>query len=371
MRIRYGWTVRQSEKIYFYALFRLRKEQMKKKWVTEISKSYRGGTLSSEEKAAVKRVWGNIPVDDKWFIMYNSIKREGSSHFDARYLPLNIHYCFIDEWFSSARKAVTVDDKNMYDLYFHDIRRPKTVFRKIKDRIMDENYKPITLEQAVQLCKNQKTVIIKPTVVKSGGKGIEFWKEEDGENTLIDILNMNSSLIVQEVIGQHPALASLHKESINTVRLMTCFFDGKMEVLSTIVRFGVGESRVDNAASGGMFCGVKEDGSLRKYAYNEYCQVFEKQPQGTVFADCKIPNFERCKELVLELSNRFVSNFRLISWDLSIAEDGEPVLIEMNLTYGDTHIHQLANGPLFGDKTEQVIAQALGNKRFRRYRHLL
>ena len=44
---------------------------------------------------------------------------------------------------------------------------------------------------------------------------------------------------------------------------------------------------------------------------------------------------------------------------LALAIDGEPVLIEVNLAYGGLFFHQIANGPVFGDLTKDIITEAL------------
>ena len=56
-----------------------------------------------------------------------------------------------------------------------------------------------------------------------------------------------------------------------------------------------------------------------------------------------------------------VSFSRLISWDFAIDENGEPMLIEMNISYGELDFHQLCNGPIFGDKTEDVLNEVFDN----------
>ena len=45
----------------------------------------------------------------------------------------------------------------------------------------------------------------------------------------------------------------------------------------------------------------------------------------------------------------------MISWDIAIGEDELPVLIEANLYFGQLDFHQLNNGPLFGEDTEEIL----------------
>ena len=82
------------------------------------SKQYQ---LSRQNKKDIKRVWGNVKQDSDWQRFYNSIVREENNGFDARYIPLDVQYCFIDDWFNNTKVALAIDDKNMYDLYFHDV----------------------------------------------------------------------------------------------------------------------------------------------------------------------------------------------------------------------------------------------------------
>ena len=58
-----------------------------------------------------------------------------------------------------------------------------------------------------------------------------------------------------------------------------------------------------------------------------------------------------------------VPHFRLVSWDIAIDSVGQPVFIEMNPAYGELDFHQLNNGPIFGEDTEEVLEEVFGKKR--------
>jgi hypothetical protein len=57
------------------------------------------------------------------------------------------------------------------------------------------------------------------------------------------------------------------------------------------------------------------------------------------------------------LAPRISSITRLCSWDIAIGQDGDPVLVEANLSFGEVDFHQMCNGPIFGDLTEAVLAE--------------
>ena len=319
------------------------------KWKKEKSKNYPLDRLS------VKKVWHGIRMNKAWLKFYNNIEREGNNNFDARYLPLDIQYCFIDDWFNDTQTALLLDDKNMYDMFFYDINQPKTIARIISRSFFDENYADLSIEQVIDRCSKQQKVIMKPTVGTSGGSGIVFWNVDEGLDILKKFLLEHDNYVIQEVIRQHAEISKIYAESINSIRIVTCHYNGKTEVLSAVIRMGVNGNKLDNASQGGLFCGINEDGTLKKYAYTKKGDAVTVHPQGAVFSDCHIPSFDKCKELVIKLSNRFLRIAKLISWDLAVDEEGNPVLIEVNLCYGGTDIHQIANGPLYGDKTEEIL----------------
>lgn len=307
------------------------------------------------DKAAIKKVWNGIYVDSIWSRYYNGIERETKGSFDARYIPLDMEACFIDDWFNNTNAAQAIDDKNMYDMYFHDVNMPKTVGRIINHSYFDENYLAISIDKLLERCLLAQHVIMKPSVGSMAGHGIVFWNEEEGIEVLKKLLLEHDNYIIQELIHQHDEINKIYSQCVNSIRIVTCHFKGKTEVLSAVIRIGQGGNKLDNASQGGLFCGINEDGTLKKYGYSKYGETCTVHPQGAVFSECRIPNFEKCKKLVIDLSNRFLRISKLISWDLAVDENGEPMLIEVNLCYGGTDIHQIANGPLFGDKTEDVV----------------
>ena len=307
------------------------------------------------DKKAIKKIWNGIYVNSVWSRYYNGIERETKGSFDARYIPLDLEACFIDDWFNNTNAALAIDDKNMYDLYFHDVNMPKTVGRIINRSFFDENYYTITIDTLLDRCSLAKHVIMKPSVGSMAGHGIVFWNEAEGLDSLKKFLLQHDNYIIQELIHQHEEINKIYSQSVNSIRIVTCNFKDITEVLSAVIRIGQGGNKLDNASQGGLFCGINEDGTLKKFGYSKYGETYTVHPQGAVFAECRIPNFDKCKELVVNLSNRFLRISKLISWDLAVDEKGEPTIIEVNLCYGGTDIHQIANGPLFGDKTEEVL----------------
>ena len=143
---------------------------------------------------------------------------------------------------------------------------------------------------------------------------------------------------------------------------MTFYYNDEVHVLSSVLRMGRDGARVDNASSGGIFCGIDADGTLKECAYDTKGNRWTQHPQGTIFKGLKITGYEKCCELVKSLAGRFCTTSKLLSWDLAVGEDGEPVVIEVNMTFGQVDFHQMCNGPIFGELTGEVLSQVFAPK---------
>lgn len=317
--------------------------------------NFSGYHLTNKNREEIDKIWHGIGVDTDWFCFFNSIKREDNKDFDARYIPMDFSYAYLHPYFNDTYAAEVIDDKNLYDLTFKGFTMPRTICRIIDNVVMDADYRAISMREASNLCKSEGQVIVKPSDIqcfKGGGGGIRFINADEDA---YDVLQQYNNCIVQEVLKQHEALASLHKESLNTIRMVTLNDKGIPQMLSAVVRIGVKDNKIDNASAGGIFCGIHEDGRLMKYAYNRKGDLFERHPDGAIFEKCVIPNYNRCIEVVKELSFRFVKFARLVAWDLAIREDGEPVVIESNMPYSGIDLFQIVQGPLFGDRTIEIV----------------
>ena len=294
------------------------------------------------------------------YTVYNKYINEGFEIID--YIPDDFYYCYADTYFTNYHTSIKIDDKNMYDLYFHDINMPKCVLRKINGALMTYNYDIIDLQDAVDLCMKYDRIVIKQSLNSDGGKGVKFIDDcfLQKEN-LITIIENNDNFIVQEFIEQHSVLAEFNPESINTIRIMTLFFDGKVIVLSSVLRMGVNGAKVDNASSGGIVCGINNDGSLKHVAFDANANIYNKHPQGKEFSGVSIPSFGSCVEIAKKMALRFINYTRLISWDFSVDTRGIPILVEANFTGGQLDFHQLCNGPIWGSKTREILTEVMNN----------
>lgn len=321
--------------------------------------------ISSKNFASIKKFyssWG-IKVDKKWFDLFNTLNSNKQNKIEY-YIPHNIYYSEIDSYYSEVRKAGFYDNKILYDVYFHDIKQPNTIIRKYlpdngggKEPIyLDKQYNIISREDAIKICESHEQLIIKPATYSSGGSGIKFYDSKK-DHSIASLLDSSNILVVQEVIKQHERLNYLHVDSVNTIRIITLILNNKVNILSCVLRMGQGGAKVDNASSGGIFCGIEASGQLKNIAYDCNGVIYNKHPQGAIFEEVVIPNFEKCKELVKKLAPRISSITKLCSWDIAIDCTGNPILIEANFSFGEVDFHQMCNGPIFGDLTENILTE--------------
>lgn len=166
----------------------------------------------------------------------------------------------------------------------------------------------------------------------------------------------NKDFIVQEPIKQSKDLSIVHPQSVNTIRTMS-YFDGKeVRILSSILRMGVKDSKVDNESSGGVSCGITNEGVLKRYTRLANGKTFDGHPDEFKTEGHKINNYSKILDTIKE-SHKLIPYFKLISWDFSIDEDGNPVMIEYNTSWCGINFHQFNNGPLFGDMTDEILKE--------------
>ncbi len=299
-------------------------------------------------------------IDYRYYDLYNSVRREGEPLY--QYLPDSFYQAFVDEYFTNPQHSAPCDDKNMYDMYFHDLKRPVTVFRKIDGLLLDANYGALTLKQVVDKCRDCGEVVLKPAKFSAGGRGILFWNAEtDSPDKIAEYLQNTRFVICQEIIKQHHELNRLSPNSVNSIRMMTVVFNDEAHLLSSVLRMGSNDARVDNFTNGGIASGIKPNGQLRNVAYDVCANKYERHPLGTAFESVTIPSYSQCVDTVKVLARRFATVSRQISWDFAIDESGQPLIVEFNLTRGGMDVHQLCNGPIYGSMTKDVLKDVFSN----------
>lgn len=321
-------------------------------------------------KKQIDSRWHNSKIDYRWFDFYYTfcLKYRGEFSDDiSLFVPLDFFFCQCEPYFNHPLDGISYSDKNMNDMHFPEIEQPKTILRYIDGLFFDSSYSIISKRDAHSLLESTGQCVIKPATDSGGGKGIFFFDDKK-DYDFDSIFTGTKNIIVQELFHQHPSLKLLHEASVNTIRVVSLVWNGQVLILSSVVRMGMNNKQVDNLSAGGMYCGINDQGRLAKNAFANYKgamdSVYTQHPNsGVVFENYEIPNFDKVIDAIKSVALRYCRIGKMIAWDFSIDERGNPVMIETNMCGVDNSYFQMANGPVFGDLTDQIIEAVKNNPR--------
>ncbi len=237
------------------------------------------------------------------------------------------------------------NDKN-YWYCFDD----KVSFNKLFKKFMKRDclYLDNNLDEFKKFIKDKKEIMVKP-IDGDGGFKVEKIKVniKDAEKIYNQLIENNQTL-VEEVVVQHKDMASLYKNSVNTIRMFTFYKDGKGYFLQALLKIGNG-GVIDNFCGGGMYAFVDDKGKVLVPAIDQDDNLFSVHPiTKKEIVGFQIPLFEEAKKMVCEAS-LVVKEVAYVGWDVAITSDG-PVLIEGNCYPGVFQIR-----PSMSEKKEGIL----------------
>ena len=368
-------SVKSNIKKYSIEFLKNREKRNRAKyWVGLADNNSKNDLLTPNMKKEIHEYWHKyyketkIPFSYSFFNFYF----DKTGIYDVKFVPDDIYYTYIDPFFNDWSAAKYIDNKCLYNRLFSSnidmlnkgdskIKQPVCIANRINDTWIINDV--LSNESDVlDSCSYYKEVVIKQATDSEGGHGVFFNKGTDREGIKESIKSIDTDIIIQEPIIQHCKLSKLNPSSVNTIRILTLLADNEVRHLSSIIRMGIGGSRVDNASSGGITCGIDEEGKLKKYAYSASGVKYECHPStNIIFDNYEVPGYKKALDLVYKLAV-YLPLFRLISWDIAIDENANPILLEANLKYGELDFHQLNNGPIFGDRTEKILNMVFSNE---------
>lgn len=127
--------------------------------------------------------------------------------------------------------------------------------------------------------------------------------------------------------------------------------------LSYCIAYGKSAADRDNIYFGGISIGVNSDGTLMETAFSEYGEILDKHPDsGVVFKNYKVDGADGGIQKMVIKCHEKLPWLGFLSWDLSIDDTNNVVLIEVNTTGQSAWFPQMVNGkPLFGENTGKIL----------------
>ncbi|MBC5622419.1 sugar-transfer associated ATP-grasp domain-containing protein [Butyricimonas hominis] len=314
-----------------------------------------GGGLkisSKEYKNQIRPFWAKYGLcpSKYWFSLYCA----PSGKLNPLYIPDDIYYSKIIPYFNRLNFRRPYVDKGFYDVLFPELKQPSLLVKNMGGYYYNSSFQMISRQEVETLLGQCDSFVMKPSIDSGSGRAIFFYdsKTESRDVVKEKLDEYEKDFVVQEVVPQHSVLSAIHENSLNTVRIISFLFKGQVYILSSILRMGAGGSRLDNVSAGGFACPVYPDGQLYDKAVNRKSEWVAKHSNGTVFAEVRIPFYDRLIE-TLKSAHKKLPYFGIIGWDFSISPEGEPVMIEFNVVPG---MNQISCGPTFGDITAEVLS---------------
>ena len=110
------------------------------------------------------------------------------------------------------------------------------------------------------------------------GNGIEKLRTADWPDAekLLAYLKEKGLDVLEEPLAQHPDMARLHPQSVNTMRIVTDRVGDTVHIAYIVLKIGRGDGFCDNSGQGGVICRVDEKtGKICSVATDDYFNVYE------------------------------------------------------------------------------------------------
>ena len=318
--------------------------------------------LTKSEKKELISYWkqyGHKPNFKFARFMYNVSKIK-----DPRFLEEAVFYCKVNPVLCDFKLNMAWEDKNFYDIHFAGEPFPETIVHNIHGCFYDKKYRIINKEEAMQLIRQYDSVVIKPSLDTGGGKNVKLLRNF---NFLEQVLNeFGSDFIIQKVIKQHKTLEYLNDTSINVFRLNTMRVDGEIISFKPYLRVIANDMEgVEKAGYGlnigldnQLVIGLDQNLKLMDKAFFYNGVATNRCLNGRQFEGMQIPGCDLMIDLAKRLHKRLMyADFA--SWDITIDENGEPVVIELNLGNPGGLVYQYCYGPFLGEYTDSILKKTL------------
>lgn len=266
--------------------FEIRTSDVKAR-VKRIGGGYNGA--DEEFRKTVVRYWRKYGVHPKkvWYDLFC----DGMDAYDPRFIPDPVWFHDIVPYFNCTLYSPAYADKGIYNRLLPDVKKPETVAKRTAGHYYNgDGERPVTREEAERLCAREEHLIVKPSGGTKGA-GILFYDRDDKDSLRIPAIfdAMGGGFVAQRLVKQHPDLARLNPNTLNTVRVISFRFKGEVYILSALLRIGGKNARVDNVSAGGFACPVRLDGQLYDKAVNRRSEWVDETPNGIKLSTIRVP----------------------------------------------------------------------------------
>lgn len=341
-----------TAKLFYHKFLRLKKSNIFKKQMKNLVEDAGIPPLTREEETKLKDYWkkyGYQPDLNAYRYLYAI-----SGIRDCRFITSDFYDCYLIPKLYNVQNAAIMDDKNMYDMYFADVKKPETLVRNMNGVFMDKSYHKISKLEAIDLVRNvEGQVVIKPSVDSCCGKNVNLFDAKDVES---QIALYDKNYIIQKRVIQHPIFAKFNESSSNVVRITSVFMNDNVYLCSPTIRIGDSGRFTDQGGVREFCVGINEEGKFKTSGLSTKDKVSRDttMPNGFVFGGVNCPGWDEMQSIAKNCHPR-LNKFPIIGWDFITDEDGNANLIECNLHWSGIFKYQQCNGPIFGEFTDEIL----------------
>ncbi len=161
------------------------------------------------------------------------------------------------------------------------------------------------------------------------GSGIELWSADSADISKLYERSLNEPAILDERVIQHPDIARLNPDSVNTVRIYTLMIKDTCHFIAAEFHIGRSGQVIDNYMKGGLAAGIDlETGALMGAGFDLSGNTYAAHPDtGVDIVGFTIPNWPEVLRFTEECAR--TCPLAIVEWDLAVREN-DCVLIEAN-----------------------------------------
>lgn len=306
--------------------------------------------LSKQEKKEIRKVWSCFKFSNLDFIWMRIYKAEHG--FDPYYL-CDHQYAALLRIINRSSNWASLSNKALTDIYMPQIPWPKVYVRRINKKYYNNEMTEISFEQAATILQSQISYVIKPATATGGGKGVKVIEDPLSQEEISNLFDAyDVDFIVQALIVQNEELSRFNPTSVNTCRITTINM-GSKQSFSAIFKVGRKNSRVDNWNSS-VLIGVDKQGHLSDHGYDVNLNRIEESDIGVPFAGNVIPKFNEMVELTQKYHKLYHPNLSVVGWDITLAKNGDIIVIESNLDFPGILGEQVCSGTFFKEFRDEI-----------------
>jgi hypothetical protein len=316
-------------------------------------------SLTSEEKSLIKQTWHGLDfsfLDYTWPRIYK--KENGFSPYYLGAFQGNIVRCALNPM---RHFFLSIENKAMCDVWFPDIPFPDVLIRCMDGVFYNKDMHIISEKDVKELLSDSKEFVIKPSLNTGCGVGVKKVKIDNLNGDLWTLINDSKpNFIVQKVLQQEEAIADLNSTSLNCCRITSLYINGKYDY-SSIMKIGKKGVVCDNWNSS-YFIGMDKDGFLFDIGYDIQLNKVKKTDGGRAFSGIKVSGFDKMASLVERCHKNYFPFCGIIGWDVICNQQGNPIVVEANVSAPGLVGEQLVSGPFFEPFVEDICERITGNK---------